>query len=82
MPALFATVQKVITEIIIVVGYKKESFDYLIDKYGAKLVDNPENAIKNNPASLYRALPWLDSSYLLMSDFWVEGNILSTYEAS
>ena len=74
-------IEKSITEIIIVVGYKKEQFDYLIDKYGVRLVYNPEYAIKNNLASLYRALQWLDSSYLLMSDYWIEENIFNTYEA-
>ncbi|MCL2221094.1 MAG: phosphocholine cytidylyltransferase/choline kinase family protein [Oscillospiraceae bacterium] len=72
--------EKGITEIIIVVGYKKESFDYLIDKYGVKLVFNPEYAIKNNLSSLHCAKEWLDSSYVLMSDFWIEENIFNLYE--
>ena len=72
--------EKGITEIIIVVGYKKESFDYLIDKYGVKLVFNPEYATKNNLSSLYCARKWLSSSYVLMSDFWMEKNIFNTYE--
>ena len=69
-----------ITEIIIVVGYKKEQFDYLIDKYGVELVVNPEYAIKNNLSSLYTALSRLDNSYVLMSDHWIENSIFSTYE--
>ncbi|MCL2079590.1 MAG: NTP transferase domain-containing protein [Oscillospiraceae bacterium] len=73
--------EKGITEIIIVVGYKKEHFDYLIDKYGVKLVFNPEYTTKNNLSSVYRVLPWLESSYLLMSDFWIENNIFNTYES-
>jgi len=71
---------KGITEIILVVGYKKESFDYLIDKYGVKLIYNPEYATKNNLSSLYCARAWLDSSYILMSDFWIEENIFNLYE--
>ena len=73
--------EKGITEIVIVVGYLKEKFDYLIDKYGVKLVFNPEFSTKNNLASLYRALPYLDSSYILMSDNWIENNIFNAYEA-
>jgi len=69
-----------IKEIIIVVGYKKESFDYLIDKYGVKLVYNPEYATKNNLSSLYCVKDMLDNSYVLMSDFWIEENIFNTYE--
>lgn len=72
--------EKGITEIIIVVGYKKEMFDYLIDKYGVKLMYNPEYATKNNLASLYLTLPWLNSSYILMSDNWIENNIFNLYE--
>jgi CTP:phosphocholine cytidylyltransferase-like protein/thiamine kinase-like enzyme len=72
--------EKGISEIIIVVGYKKEKFDYLIDKYGVKLVYNPEYATKNNLASLHCVLPWLDSSYILMSDNWIEKNIFNLYE--
>jgi len=37
--------EKGINEIIIVVGYLKEKFDYLIDKYKVKLVYNPDYSI-------------------------------------
>ncbi|MCL1851877.1 MAG: phosphocholine cytidylyltransferase/choline kinase family protein [Peptococcaceae bacterium] len=69
-----------INEIVIVVGYLKESFDYLIDKYGVKLVYNPEYAAKNNFASLYYALDHLKHTYLLVADTWIESNIFSTWE--
>jgi CTP:phosphocholine cytidylyltransferase-like protein/thiamine kinase-like enzyme len=74
-------IDKGITEIFIVVGYKKESFDYLIDKYGVKLVFNPEYATKNNLSSLYCVREQLDNSYVLMSDFWIEENIFNLYES-
>ena len=74
-------IEKGINEIIIVVGYKKESFDYLIDKYGVKLVYNPEYAIKNNLSSLYCAREWLDNTYIIMSDFYIEKNIFNLYES-
>jgi len=72
--------EKGINEIIIVVGYKKESFDYLIDKYGVKLVFNPEYAVKNNLSSLHCVKDWLANSYILMSDFWIEENMFNLYE--
>jgi len=72
--------EKEITDITIVVGYKKESFDYLIDKYGVKLVYNPEYAVKNNLSSLYCVKDKLDSTYVLMSDFWIEESIFNQYE--
>lgn len=37
-----------ITDITIIVGYLKEKFEYLIDKYQVKLLYNPEYATKNN----------------------------------
>ncbi|MCL2819415.1 MAG: phosphotransferase [Oscillospiraceae bacterium] len=74
-------IEKEITEIIIVVGYKKERFDYLIDKYCVKLVYNPEYASKNNFVSLYNAKDYLGSTYLLMSDSWINNNIFNTYES-
>ena len=39
-----------ITDITIIVGYLKEKFEYLIDKYQVKLLYNPEYATKNNLA--------------------------------
>ena len=72
--------EKSITEIIIVVGYLKEKFDYLIDKYGVELVYNPEFVAKNNLASVYCVKDRLDASYLLMSDNFIEHNIFSEYE--
>jgi len=74
-------IERGITEIIIVVGYKKENFDYLTDKYGVRLVYNPEYAKKNNLSSLYSAKEWLDCSYILMSDFWIEENIFNRFES-
>ena len=69
-----------IEEIVIVVGYLKEAFEYLIDKYGVKLLYNPEYATKNNFVSLYYALDYLKHSYLLTADHWIEENIFNTWE--
>lgn len=40
-----------ITEIIIVIGYKKEQFSYLQAKYGVILVENKEYEVRNNNSS-------------------------------
>lgn len=69
-----------VTEIIIVVGYLAEKFEYLIDKYGVRLVYNPEYATKNNYVSLYYAREYLCNSYILVADDWMEDNIFNTYE--
>lgn len=41
-----------VNDIVIVVGYKKESFFYLEDKYGVKIVVNRAYAERNNNSSL------------------------------
>ena len=72
--------EKGINEIIIVVGYLKEKFDYLIDKYGVKLIFNPEYSVKNNLSSLYCARNFLKNSYILMADNWIKENIFNSSE--
>lgn len=44
-----------VTDITIMVGYLKEKFEYLIDKYGVKLLYNPEYSCKNTLATIYHA---------------------------
>ena len=72
--------EKNIHEIIIVVGYLKEKFEYLIDKYGVKLVYNPEYAIKNNLPSLYYAREYIKNTYILSADNWIQDNIFNSNE--
>lgn len=69
-----------INNIIIVVGYMKEKFDYLIDKYNVKLIYNPEYAVKNNLASLYLVSDYLKNTYVLVSDNHIEKSIFNKYE--
>ena len=42
-----------ISEIYIVVGYKKEMFYYLEEKYGVHIVENPDYETRNNHSSIY-----------------------------
>lgn len=74
--------EKNIKDITIVVGYLKESFDYLIDKYNVKLIYNPEFDKKNNISSLYYAKNiFLNyNSYLLVSDNYMTKNIYHEFE--
>ena len=71
-----------ITDITIVVGYLKEKFDYLIDKYQVKLLYNPEYASKNNLATIYHAREILrgKNMYILSSDNWMRNNMYHAYE--
>ena len=72
--------EKGINKIIIVVGYLKEKFDYLIDKFDVQLVFNPEFKTKNNLSSLYYARQYLKNSYILSADNWMEQNIFNLSE--
>lgn len=69
-----------IQDITIVVGYLKESFEYLIDKYDIKLLYNPEYRNKNTLATLYHARHLLKNTYLLASDHWMRNNMFHSYE--
>lgn len=71
-----------IMDITIVVGYLKEKFEYLIDKYGVKLLYNPEYHNKNTLTTVYRARDCFKgkNTYLLSSDNWIRNNMYHTYE--
>lgn len=70
-----------IKKITIVVGYLKEKFEYLIDKYNVDLLYNAEYSTKNNLATLYHSRHLFRNTYLLSSDNWMRENIFHTYEA-
>lgn len=64
-----------IEDIILVLGYKKEAFFYLEDKYeGIKIIVNPEYNIKNNTHTLYLAQNYIKNSYICSSDDYFEEN--------
>lgn len=69
-----------IHDIKIVVGFMKEQFDYLIDKYGVQLIVNPDYAKKNNLHSLALASGYIDNAYIVPSDVWCEKNPFSINE--
>ncbi|MGN0372368.1 MAG: phosphotransferase [Enterocloster sp.] len=71
-----------VTDITIVVGYLKEKFEYLMDKYDVKLLYNPEYSGKNTLATIYRARKVLEgrNMYVLSSDNWMRENMYHAYE--
>ncbi len=71
-----------IYDITIVVGYLKEKFEYLIDKYNVSLLYNPEYACKNTLATIYHARSVLQgrNMYVLSSDNWMRENMFHSYE--
>ena len=67
-------------DITIVVGFMKESFDYLIDEYGVDLVVNSEYAIKNNLSSLALVTDRISNTYIIPSDIWCDRNPFNSHE--
>ena len=69
-----------IQNIILMLGYKKEAFFYLEDKFkGIKIIINPEFNIKNNTHTLYLAKEYLGNSYICSSDDYFEENPFDEY---
>lgn len=63
-----------ITEIYIVVGYMKEKFFYLEQKYGVKLIVNNEFGKKGNLYSLYVARDYLADTFICCADHYFVNN--------
>lgn len=71
-----------VTDISVVVGYRKELFEYLIDEYGVSLVFNPDYAEKNNLFSLSLTADRLENCYILPCDLWCLENPFRRNELS
>lgn len=63
-----------INEIVVVVGYKKEQFYYLKEKFGVIIVENPEYNTGNNNASIYVAQKYIHNSYICSADNYFTQN--------
>lgn len=63
-----------IYEIYVVVGYRKESFTYLIEKYGVELIVNENYALKNNMHSLALVVDKIFNTYIIPCDVWCARN--------
>lgn len=63
-----------IRDIFVVVGYKKEMFNYLIEKTGVHILENTEYAKRNNHSSLYAARKYLKNTYICSADNYFSVN--------
>lgn len=70
-----------ITDITIVLGYKKEMFRYLKEKYGVKFVYNPLYLVRNNIESLRLARDVMGDTYVCASDDYFVANPFCLQEA-
>ena len=69
-------IEKNINEIIIVVGYMKEKFEYLEKKYKeVKLIYNSKYKEYNNIYSFYLVKDYLKDTYFLDGDIFLKENI-------
>ena len=57
-----------IGDIIVVTGYKAEQLAYLSEKFGVRLIHNPDYLQRNNNASIWAARDFLCNTYVCSSD--------------
>lgn len=69
-----------VMDIYIVVGFMKEQFEYLQDKYGIELIVNNEYFFKNNLYSLSLVLNHISNTYIIPSDIWCKRNPFHKHE--
>lgn len=69
-----------IEEINIVVGFLKEKYEYLIDKYNVNLIVNNNYSLYNNIYSLYLARNLIPNSYIIPCDMWFRDNPFNNIE--
>lgn len=69
-----------IYDISIVVGFLKEKYEYLIDKYKVSLIYNPDYVLKNNIHSLKLVVDKISNSYIIPCDIWSKNNPFSSHE--
>lgn len=74
--------EKGIDDIVVLVGYVKEQFYYLKDKYNVTLVENKDFRDKNTIASFYNVISYLQdkNTYIVVGDIYLEKNIFNKYE--
>ena len=70
-----------IRDIIVVVGYMAEKYEYLAGKYNVTIVMNEEYDRKNNVSSIYAARQYLKNSYICCADNYYSKNIFNEFEA-
>lgn len=68
-----------ITDITLVVGYLKEAFFYLEDKYGVQIRVNDEYATRNNNSTLMLVREKLGNTYICSSDDYFTRNVFERY---
>jgi len=68
-----------INNIILVLGYMKEKFFYLKDKYNVTIIENPEYDTKGMMHSVYVAKEFMKNTYICFSDNYFRYNVFKEY---
>lgn len=68
-----------ISDITLVLGYKKEAFFYLEEKMNVRIVINPLYNVKNNIETLYLAKEHIGNTYICSSDDYFSENVFEEY---
>lgn len=68
-----------IEDITVVVGYMKEAFFYLEDKFGVKIVVNPDYATRNNNSTLMLVRKQLGNTFICSADDYFTENVFEPY---
>jgi len=63
-----------IPEIYLITGYKADQFDYLVPRYGVKLLHNSEYLTRNNNSSIWAARDILSNTFLCSADNYFTEN--------
>lgn len=71
--------EKAITDITIVVGFMKDKFYYLQEKYGVNIIETGDYRIRNNHASIWAARKKLGNTIITSSDLYFNENIFQSY---
>lgn len=69
-----------VKDIYVVVGFMKEKFEYLIEKFKVKLIVNTEYFKKSNLHSLKLSSEILDNSYIINCNLYFNKNPFNLYE--
>lgn len=69
-----------VREIFVVVGYMKEKYEYLIDKYGVKLIYNADYQEGNSVHSLFLSIDYINNAYIVPCNFYADRNLFNRHE--
>lgn len=69
-----------IEAIYVVVGYKREQFFYLAEKYNVHIIVSKDFAVRNNSSSIWAAKDILANTYICSSDNYYDENPYHAFE--